>query len=243
MSSKKTNLNYKIKDFGFNELEVGDVYSAWIFSIIKSFINKRILEVGCGLGTNGRHLASSDLIVLSDRNKVYLKLAKKRFSFEKKIHYLQLDLTNIKASQKKLLQNYKFDTVIAINVLEHIKNDVLALKNINTILSRSGRIILFVPALSFLYGSIDESFGHYRRYTRHLLRAKLKATQFEIEYIKYFNFIGIFWWFITNKLLRRRNLPPSTGLLLKYIVPILQTIETHIPIPIGQSIIVVAKKI
>lgn len=241
----KTNfklLEKKLKDFGFDELEIGNVYNGWIFSVIKPYISKRILEIGCGLGTTTKYYLHSPFIVISDINDLYLRLVRKKFEGIKNIKITKLNIEDAPPKKLKILKKYKIDTVIAINVLEHINNDLLALKNINRILFPGGRVVLFIPALPSIYGSLDKKFGHYRRYTKGEIYNKLRMAHFKIEYTRYFNIIGLFWWFVTGRILKKNHLPRMTGRLLSIIVPILQKVESLIRIPTGQSLIVVGVK-
>lgn len=230
-----------ITDFGLHELEIGNIYAAWIFSIIKPFIGNKILELGSGIGAMIPYYKDCPFVIVSDINREYLKIIKKRYRENRKLGVIRLDITEITAAQQRVFIKQNIDSIIAINVLEHIKDDLCALKNINRILS-SGRLILFVPALPIIYGSLDEAFGHQRRYGKDELIRKIERAGFEIEFIKYFNLMGIIWWYLIGSIIRMRNLSRQTGYLLRVVVPLLRRIESVIPIPIGQSLIVVAKK-
>lgn len=232
----------KLKDFGFDELEIGNVYNGWIFSVIRSYISKRVLEVGCGLGSAVKYYFNKRFIIISDINKLYLNLAREKYNKNKNIKILELDVENISSNKTKIIKHFNIDTVIAINVLEHIKNDSIALKNINNVLPPGGRIILFIPALPWIFGSLDKKFGHYRRYTKNEITIKLKEARFKVEYTRYFNILGVFWWFFTGRVLKKDHLPRMTGRLLNIIVPVLQKLETLVNIPIGQSLVVVGEK-
>jgi ubiquinone/menaquinone biosynthesis C-methylase UbiE len=242
MKPKNTKYRNHVNDFGFKELYIGKVYAEWIFSIITPFLGKKILEIGSGIGAMFEHYPQSSYLIQSDINNSYLEVISERFKDQRQFRTMLLDITKLDANKLKRLQLEKIDTAVLINVLEHIKNDRLALKNIHNLLIKNGRIVLFVPALPFLYGSLDKAFDHYRRYTRKEIIEKAEIAGFTVEYIRYFNFVGIIWWTIAGKILRKKNLPRTTGLLLRIVVPVLAVIEKYIRIPIGQSIIMVGKK-
>lgn len=231
-----------INDFGFNELEIGDVYSKWIYSIIKPYIQNRILEIGSGIGTMIKNYDDNKFLIASDVNDNYLKIIREKYINKKKLKIIYLDITKIDKSTLKNLKKMNIDTVICINVLEHIRKDQLAIGNIYSVLPNAGRIIIFIPSCPKIYGSLDIAFGHFRRYSKNNITDKLLQSKFKIEYIRYFNFLGIIWWFIAGKILKIRNLPKNTGLLLKIVVSIMQKIESMINPPLGQSLIIVGKK-
>lgn len=233
------------QDFGFKELEIGIEYTQWIFSILKPYIGQRIIEIGSGIGVMIKNYQNSELVIASDINAIYLSLIRKRYSTKKwkNLRVRYLDVTKISQKALHYFQRLALDSAVMINVLEHIQDDRLALNNIYKILSAHGRILLFVPAIPKLFGSLDRAFGHCRRYSKIELVTKVESAGFSVEYVSYFNLVGILWWSMAGKIVRSQNLPPSTGFLLKIIVPFLQRIESFISVPIGQNLIIVARKI
>jgi len=228
--------------FGLKELEIGEVYADWIFSVFKPYISERILEVGSGLGLIVNRLQNRELVVASDINDDFLRILKSKFKNQKNIEIFKLDIEKASKRDIDILSNKRIETIITVNTLEHIKDDFAALVNIHKILKENGRLIVFVPALGKLYGSLDRAFGHYRRYSKKDIVTKLTKSGYKVEYIRYFNFIGIFWWFLAGKIFKKENLPKMTGFFLKFVVPIFNKIESFIKIPIGQSLIIVAQK-
>ena len=144
-----------------------------------------------------------------------------------------------KISEVKTVKNKNLDTIIGINVLEHIKDDVVALKHLSLLLNPGGKIILFVPAFPLLFGDWDEMIGHFRRYTKMKLEQKLKASGFIPIESFYFNSLGFLGWGL-NKLLRKT--PQNDVVKLqaqifdKYLVPPLSKLENIFRPPIGQSL-------
>jgi SAM-dependent methyltransferase len=236
--------NNKFHDvFGLKELEIGKSYADWIYSVFAPFMGKRVLEVGAGLGIIAERMLDKELIIESDINNKFLLLLKEKYRNNKNTKTLYLDITDVTTSVLKSLRTQKIDTVITLNTLEHIKDDEKAISNIRKILPKNGKLLIFVPALPFIYGTFDEALGHFRRYTKCELEDKLHQAGFRIVKISHFNLIGIFWWFIMGRVFRIKEMPKNTGNILNIIVPYLKILESFINIPIGQSVIAVAQKI
>jgi SAM-dependent methyltransferase len=231
-----------IKDFGFKELEIGKIYAKWIFSILKPYIGTSVMEVGCGLGLMINNYSQAKTILATDYNRTYVDLVTKRYRDNNHVYVKQLDITKVSFEQKQFLNHLKINTVLSINVLEHIKEDVKALTGMYEVLPKGGTLLLFVPALPKIYGTIDEEFNHFRRYTKQELTQKVEHVGFKMKRVSYFNIFGIIWWYIMGRILKKRNLPRMTGGLLNIFVPVFQFVESIISPPIGQSLILIAEK-
>ena len=101
-------------------------------------------------------------------------------------------------------------------------------------------LVLVVPALKPLYGSIDRAIGHFRRYTRADLLAKLDAAGLEVETVRYFNAVGVPGWFVNTRLLRRRSVPGVQARINDWLVPLLR-LEQRVGLPFGMSLLVVGR--
>jgi hypothetical protein len=129
-----------------------------------------------------------------------------------------------------------------LNVFEHIEDDAAALSSTYNILAQGGTLILIVPAHAWLYGSMDSSIGHCRRYTKAMLKQKLDAAGFQTIQLKYINLLGAVGWFINGKLLKRKTPPADQLKLLNRWIPLLQKAETIIKPPFGISLLAIARK-
>lgn len=141
----------------------------------------------------------------------------------------------------------QFDTIICLNVLEHIEDDLTALRHMREILERqNGKLLLQVPAHQVLYGTMDALAGHYRRYSRGYLKHQLQDAGFHIEKLFFFNSFGALPWFLNARVLKPKTLEMgvlNTQLVVydRYFIPILRQIEALIRFPVGQSLMAVAQ--
>jgi SAM-dependent methyltransferase len=133
-----------------------------------------------------------------------------------------------------------FDTIVCLNVLEHVEDDLGSLRAMRTLLAPRGRLVLLVPALRTLYGTLDQALGHYRRYGPRELREKFAAAGFLMRHLEYFNLAGIPGWWLTGRVLRRRLLPAASLRWYDRLVPLFR-LEGLLPWRIGQSLIAIGE--
>lgn len=230
-----------VKYKGLKTLEVlegADNYNAWIANVLYPYIKSPALEIGAGIGNISEFFNKLEDLVLTDKDSKLVKFLEKKFSSRKNVRAEVLDI-----SGRSLRIKEKFRTAYAINVLEHIKDDELALKNIGKLLVPGGKIVLLVPAKKFAYTTLDKNLGHYRRYEKEELKEKLTVQNFIIEEIEYFNIVGLLSWVIRNKIDNSHNqLKPNHVKFFDSIVPFLRNIEPKSGLPLGISLIVVASK-
>lgn len=213
-------------------------YNDWIWQRIAPHVGTRVLEVGAGIGNMTRALYGRDLIVATDVELPYLHMLRNRFLRNPSIHVEKLDL----ASDDHLnLKHYEFDTVVCLNVLEHIEDDEAALQRLYDVLTPGGTLALFVPADQKLFGTIDEQVGHYRRYSREQLRELIERAGFTAKEVTYLNVFGRFGWWLNGRVLRRTHLPAAQSTLFDRFVPILRRLEPKEPRN-GLSLIAIATK-
>ncbi len=213
-------------------------YNRWIYDNIKDYAGNNILEIGCGTGNNTDMLLKSGAKITGiEIDRKYYDCAAAKYKKNKNVKIIHADFLKT----NKLKKNF-FDTVIMLNVLEHIKNDSAAVKKIHSLLKKGGRFINLAPAMRFACGRLDKELGHYRRYEKKDIRRLLKKNGFSAEKIFYMNIIGAAaWW--ANK--NRRGFPSSSPVIFdKFFVPVLKPAEKILRplVFMGQSIISVAKK-
>jgi SAM-dependent methyltransferase len=135
------------------------------------------------------------------------------------------------------------DAIVMVNVLEHVRDDGALLAEIHRALRPGGRLCLFVPALPWLYGTLDEAFEHHRRYTTGGVRALLARARLRPLSLHYMNAAGVLPWLVAGRLLRRRTLDPSlVALYDRLVAPWMNRLERRWRPPLGQSVLAVAER-
>jgi len=213
-------------------------YNRWIYSNVERYLGRRVLEVGCGTGNLTGFFARGRKVLAVDIHEGYLRAAKKRWGGEPRISFGRYDLKRGLGD----FRAFKPDTLVTVNVLEHIEGDQKFIEAAYGLLPPGGRLLVFVPAFQWLYGSMDKSYGHHRRYTKRTLNQKLSQAGFRVEYCRYLNLLGVFGWWVNGKLLGRKIIPKAQMLLydriLKYVTPV----EKYLPKPLGLSLLSVGVK-
>lgn len=211
-------------------------YNRWMFERLRRWIGQSVLEIGSGIGNLSAFLADRERLVLTDTREEYLSRLRRRFAGHANISVARLYLPD----DDQGVAGQRFDTVICLNVLEHVDDDISALGAIRRLLAPNGRLVLLVPALPALYGSIDRALGHHRRYTRSGLGDLLRATDFRLAHIEYFNLAGVPGWWLAGRVLRREMIPGGSLKLYDALVPLFR-LERFIPWRVGQSLIAIGE--
>jgi SAM-dependent methyltransferase len=150
----------------------------------------------------------------------------------------QFDLSDTAAYQT--LKSESVDTIVCLNVLEHIAPDEAVLRAYYDVLQPGGHAIILVPAHPSLYGPCDAAIGHERRYTQVELHTKIQAAGFEIVSMQEFNRLGVPGWWL-NKQLGRRDLNPRQMRAFEALLPLAKLAEAMKLWP-GLSLIGVGRK-
>lgn len=227
----------KTEDFEFAALRQANNYREAVFNEFAPALIGSVLETGSGIGQMTevlrRHSAISQLLCV-EPNPDFCSEHRKKFP----------DVDLLPGTIDNLPAGTAWDTIVSVNVLEHIEEDERELHRYFELLKqRQGRLCLIVPARPEIYAPIDRRFGHFRRYTKQTLREKLMAAGFRIEKLVYFNFLGYFAWWVSFRLLKQQRFNPSHVRLFDVMVfPIINWCETRLlrP-PIGQSLIAIAQ--
>lgn len=210
-----------------------------IYNMIESQLGERVVEAGCGNGNISQYLIHKDLLIGIDIDADFVKKLNEKYSYLDGAKFICSDLQFLDVGE---IKKHNPDSIVSINVLEHVDDDEKAIQNFHKILGSNGKIILIVPAMHYLYCNLDKNLGHKRRYDKNQLRHLLEKNGFEIEKINYFNFFGVFGWFFSGHILRNSILPSGQLMIYEYLVPIFKAIEKIIGPPIGLSLFVTAKK-
>lgn len=219
-------------------MQAAPLYNRWQYSRVAPYLGRRICEVGAGIGNISTllHELPPDLLVLTDTDPYYREVLQGRFGSSPQVVVAELTLPDQSASSR--FQRYGLDTVVALNVIEHIKEDVEALRCIAGMLRRGGRAIILVPAFQALYGSLDQELGHVRRYTRRTLGDRMRLAGFRVESTFYFNLVGTLGWWLNARVRKVPRIPLTQLQYFDALVPILR-VEDHLRLPFGQSVIAI----
>lgn len=216
-------------------------YNEWTFELIEPFIGNVILEAGCGKGTFTSRIIKKGKVAACDISGSYLNKVEQAYKDNPNlIAVVNWDLNDSSGLQK--FGNINFDTIICLDVIEHIKDDDKVLTNFNRLLPVGGILILKVPAVKAIYGSLDEHLGHYRRYSKKEIRTKVLQHGFEILKQRYLNVIGIFGWYLNGVIFRKSIIPIQQLKTYEKLVPFLRFIEGIFPPPLGQSLFLICRK-
>lgn len=219
-------------------LEGADNYNSWIANRLKKYIKSPALEIGAGIGNISQHFHKLNELVLTDIDEALVNEMRTKFLTQKNISYETLDIQSNFSKVKS-----KFNTVFSVNVLEHIKDDEKALKNMYKLLNEKGRVVILVPAKKFAYKKLDKRLGHFRRYEKSELKEKIENAGFKVEQIEYFNVVGLLSWIIRDAVSSKNtHLKPQQVKLFDFIVPLLRKLEPTRGLPIGISLIAVGVK-
>ncbi len=212
-------------------------YNNWLLDKFAEFLDGDILEIGCGIGNFTGLLNQYGNLFAVDIEKEYITETKQKVDGK-----AQVGIGDIEAGNY-FFGNKKFDNIICLNVLEHIKDDDKALSNIYRLLKIGGKLILLVPSHKFLFGEIDKSLGHFRRYDKSNINKKLKEIGFKIIESKRLNFLGALGWFVAGKLLKEDVVKQKNIKIFNAVAPILLKFEDLIELPLGISVLVIAQKV
>lgn len=216
-------------------------YYSWILQEFQPFLGKRMLEVGAGIGTFTNFILSVkevEKIFLLEPSRELMEHLKDTFKDNDKIEFVSSQAEDICPER---IREMNIDTVVFVNVLEHIENDADVLRKFSAGLKPGSRILTFSPAFKLLYAHMDDTAGHYRRYTKKEIRQKLESSGLEVIYLRYFNILGFFSWFLFAKLLRANDFSKRGLKLYDSLIPFLQKMERSIPPPFGQSVIAIGE--
>ena len=210
-------------------------FNAWMADSIRQFCGQRVLEIGSGIGKMTRELVPRPSYVASDINPIYLQTLE---SMAVERPYLRVAYCDVSDGTSFPRLPGGYDTVICLNVIEHVRDDRAALGNIKSVLAADGRAIILVPQGQWNYGTLDEVLEHERRYSERSLRALAADCDMEVLDLFEFNRIGTVAWFLNGKLARRREFGLLQIWTLNLLTPVFRRMEPWLPLP-GLSLIAV----
>jgi SAM-dependent methyltransferase len=217
-------------------------YNRWIAEQFEPYVGKRVLEVGCGIGTMSEHWIGRPSFTGIDPEAECVQKSAQRFAARPSARFVH-DRVGAPDWVARWSE-FRPDTIMVINVLEHIREDLDALRGFRQILEAGGggHLCLFVPAFEFAYSAFDHVQGHFRRYTKETLRDKILDANLELETLRYFNLPGLLGWWSTFVLFRRVYSDEApVGFYDRAVVPLTRKLERLIPPPFGNSVVAVCR--
>ncbi|MCB1877117.1 MAG: class I SAM-dependent methyltransferase [Chromatiales bacterium] len=220
-------------------MSFADNYHRWILAELQPYLGKSVAEVGAGNGNFSAFLLETELerlVSFEPSNNMFADL-ERRFAGNQRIDTIR-DFFGNRAEQ----YHEAFDSVMYINVLEHIEDDGQELRYAFQTLRPGGHILLFVPALSFLYSELDRKVGHFRRYGKRQLVEVVRSAGFDIDRVRFFDIAGILPWYVAFVLLKSTTNAANVSLYDRLVVPVMRPLERFIRPPIGKNLLLIGRK-
>jgi SAM-dependent methyltransferase len=223
-------------------------YHGWILDEIRPYLGNRLAEIGAGIGTFTKLLASAHL---NHNPTARLEV------FEPVSHLCRRLRSDLEQAHTSLIQagrllvtegyfqpsSRQYDTIIMINVLEHIQDDQESVCTVYHALSPGGTFVVYSPALQWLFSSHDEAVGHYRRYEMRVLEQILVKAGFAVVAAKHMDCMGVLSWYLVNVIGGATSINPHLARFYDaWFVPVTRWIEQLWPPRIGKNILIVARK-
>jgi len=212
-------------------------YRAFQMSLIEPHCGTSVLEVGAGLGEFASGFHGLERHVVTDVDPGAVATMSERFAGRPEVEARLLDL-----AEGAIEVGNPVSTIVAINVLEHLADDIGALRTLAGMTEPGGRIVLWVPAYMQLYGDFDRAVGHLRRYTPRTMTAAIRNAGLEPELVRPVNFLGgIAWWATVRRGGVGTPDPRLVRVYDRFVVPVTQAVESRVALPFGQSVLGVAR--
>lgn len=214
-------------------------YHQWIIEELMPYIGEEVAEVGAGVGNFSDYLLKStakSITAFEPSDNMYPSLENK-FSDSSVVN-------TVNAFFEDKVEDCveKFDSVCYVNVLEHVEHHCDALKAAYKSLRPGGHVLIFVPALSFLYSNLDKDLGHYRRYSKAGLIDVAESAGFSVKKVHYCDIVGIIPWYIVFVLMKKTMVGSSVSTYDSWVVPVVKKLEQMIRPFIGKNLMLVGEK-
>jgi len=218
-------------------------FNRWMYKTIKPYCSGQILEIGSGIGNisqfflrDGYHMTLSDI-----RSDYCENLRSQLSAFGNLKGIIRLDIVHSDFEKEYRSHFSKYDTIFALNVIEHVPDDNLAIRNCQFLLKSEGKLIILVPAHPQLYNNFDKGLQHYRRYTKKSLNTVIIKNNFKVIRSKYFNAVGMLGWYISGKRQKNETIPKDQMKLYDKLVTVAKLIDSILLNRVGLSVITIAQ--
>lgn len=215
-------------------------YFDWQARLIVREVGQRVVEAGCGIGNLTARLLDREAVIACDREPACIAQLRARFNGRANVYPVVCDIST---SAFRDVVRFGADSCVSTNVLEHIEDDRRALDAMRSVVGSGGVVVLLVPAMPALYGSMDEQLGHFRRYSRRGLTAVAESVGLKVEKIFAMNSVGwVGWWW--SSCVRRREAVTEGQIEIfdRFVAPVLEKVESVVRPPFGQSLFAVLRK-
>ncbi len=225
-------------------IAAADKFNQWMYEVVAKHTSGQILEIGSGIGNiSEQFLAAGKSITLTDIREGYCARLREKFGHHANLQEVKIiDLVDANFIEVHAEDLERYDCIFALNVVEHIEDDYLAIVNARKMLKPGGKLIVLVPAYQSLYNQFDLSLEHYRRYTKKSLKALFNKSDFDIVHGQYFNFMGIFGWYVSGKLMKNDSIPEGQMGLYNTLVPVFRLLDKLVGNSMGLSVVMVGQK-
>jgi glycosyltransferase involved in cell wall biosynthesis len=202
-------------------------FNRWMVDALRPHLGRSILEIGAGIGNLTRVLvARRKKYIATDVDPEHLERLRARLAGRPNLETALLDAS--RAEDYRPFHG-QIDTVVCLNVLEHIEDDVGALKSIYSALLEGGRAVVLVPEGPGLYCSLDKELGHWRRYTEEQLRSRMVEAGFVVEAMLGFNRISRPGWWLSGKVCKRKTISRLQLRIFDRLTPVFRRIDAYVP--------------
>ena len=221
-------------------------YHAWLMRHFKGHLRGKVIEVGAGIGTvSAEYVDRVDAALLVEPAPNLHERLRARFGGRGNVSTACATLEEVCEGRVPgvKVEPGSFDAAIMVNVLEHIDDDLSVVRLLGRLLRPNGALLIFVPAMPFLFGAMDQRLGHVRRYTRASLRGVVEQCGFEVRALEYFDLLGMVPWFITGRVLRQDTVGAGSAQFYdQFIVPLCKVVDVVTQHPVGKNVVCVARK-
>jgi SAM-dependent methyltransferase len=214
-------------------------YNHWIYSMLRPFLGSHICEVGAGIGNLTRFFLSAKQLACIEPESEFCAALNELASRHLNMRVFQKQLEDPTLRMSDILSA---DSVVCVNVLEHIQDHGEALRMMAAMAKPDGSILLYVPACPWAFGALDRALGHYRRYSKKGLEELAQNCGLHVLMSRYVNFIGVFGWWWYSRVLAKTEISNENARFVDRYVPYISAVERIFPPMVGQSLFAVLKK-
>ena len=220
-------------------LEQAPQFNEWMYESVKPWLGERVAELGVGRGNLSKHIRRHGQVLLTDYRLDYLTELQRKWADQGNLRIGKLDMTLREDFEQ--LREFAPDSVVFLNVLEHLADDRAVLRSLFETVPVGCRIVVLVPYGMKLYSEFDKALGHFRRYSEWELEGKMRDAGLEVEKQFFFNKVGVFAWYVANTIGGQKALKPWQLRLYGLLTPIFRVLDSILPTS-GLSTVVIGRK-